>query len=209
MTTTGRASGDLVGGNLEMLARSVGVVDVSWRGCIVMVEANKASGWAWWTGPDPVALSGAFDHITGVALGSFDQFAGYRDRGWTVVDTLRDLLDDWACPSSAGFPWGTSTTRSPYRWGSPPSSTLTPAGSPPKRSFDSRPPCGTSAQPTTVCGLTPRARSLGQCPGLVYRPGPAPASQGVQRHEALHPCSFRLQASETMTSSQLLLLITA
>jgi muramoyltetrapeptide carboxypeptidase len=107
MTTTGRASGDLVGGNLEMLARSVGVVDVSWRGCIVMVEANKAAGLGMVDRAlTQLRLSGAFDHITGVALGSFDQFAGYRDRGWTVVDTLRDLLDDLGVPILGGLPLG-------------------------------------------------------------------------------------------------------
>jgi muramoyltetrapeptide carboxypeptidase len=51
LTTSGRASGDLAGGNLELLARSVGVVEVSWEGCILLLEANKAADWACWTAP--------------------------------------------------------------------------------------------------------------------------------------------------------------
>lgn len=107
MTTTGRASGDLVGGNLEIIARSVGVVEVSWQGCIVMVEANKAAGLGMVDRAlTQLRLSGALDHITGVAVGSFEEFTEYRDRGWTVVDTLHDLLDDLGVPILGGLPLG-------------------------------------------------------------------------------------------------------
>ncbi|NAZ80921.1 LD-carboxypeptidase [Kineococcus sp. R8] len=91
MTTNGTARGDLVGGNLEMLARSVGVIDVSWQGCILMVEANKAAGLGMVDRAlTQLRLSGALDHLTGVAVGSFDQFAGFQDRGgrsWTRSKT--------------------------------------------------------------------------------------------------------------------------
>jgi muramoyltetrapeptide carboxypeptidase len=107
LTTTGTARGDLVGGNLEMLARTVGVVDVSWRGCILLVEANKAAGLGMVDRAlTQLRLSGALDGVTGVALGSFDEFAGYEDRGWTVVDTLHDLLDDLEVPLLGGLPLG-------------------------------------------------------------------------------------------------------
>jgi muramoyltetrapeptide carboxypeptidase len=107
LSTTGRARGDLVGGNLEMLARSVGVVDVSWWGCILMVEANKAAGLGMVDRAlTQLRLSGALDDITGVAVGSFDQFAGYQDREWTIVDTLHDLLDDLGVPILGGLPLG-------------------------------------------------------------------------------------------------------
>jgi muramoyltetrapeptide carboxypeptidase len=107
MTSRGRAAGDLVGGNLEMLARSVGVVDVSWQGCILMVEANRAAGLGMVDRAlTQLRLSGALDHVAGVAVGSFDQFAGYEDRGWTVLDTLHDLLDDLGVPILGGLPLG-------------------------------------------------------------------------------------------------------
>jgi len=107
LTTTGRASGDLVGGNLEMLARTVGVVETSWQGCILLVEANKAAGLGMVDRAlTQLRLSGALDGITGVAVGSFEEFAGYRDREWTIVDTLHDLLDDLGVPVLGGLPLG-------------------------------------------------------------------------------------------------------
>ena len=107
LTTTGTARGDLVGGNLELLARSVGVVDVSWDGCILLLEAVKAAGLGMVDRAlTQLRLSGALDGVTGVALGSFDQFAGYTDRGWTVLDVLHDLLDDLGVPILGGLPLG-------------------------------------------------------------------------------------------------------
>lgn len=107
LTTHGTARGDLVGGNLEVLARSVGVVEVSWEGCIVLVEANKAAGLGMVDRAlIQLRLSGALDRIAGIAVGSFDQFAGFQDRGWTILDTLHDLLDDLGVPIVGGLPLG-------------------------------------------------------------------------------------------------------
>jgi muramoyltetrapeptide carboxypeptidase len=107
LTTTGSAEGPLFGGNLEMLARSVGVVDVDLAGGILLLEVNRAAG----LGMVDRALtqlrySGALDGVAGVALGSIDQFAGYEDRGWTILDTLRDHLDALGVPVLGGLPLG-------------------------------------------------------------------------------------------------------
>lgn len=107
LTTSGRARGDLVGGNLELLARSVGVVDVSWEGCILLLEANKAAGLGMVDRAlTQLRLSGALDDITAIAVGSFEEFAGYQDRGWTITETLHDLLDDLGVPILGGLPIG-------------------------------------------------------------------------------------------------------
>jgi muramoyltetrapeptide carboxypeptidase len=90
-----------------MLARSVGVVEVSWEGCILLLEANKAAGLGMVDRAlTQLRLSGALDHITAIALGSFDEFAGYQDRGWTITETLHDLLDDLGVPILGGLPIG-------------------------------------------------------------------------------------------------------
>ncbi|MBT2504225.1 LD-carboxypeptidase [Curtobacterium sp. ISL-83] len=107
LTTTGCVEGTLFGGNLEMLARSVGVVDLDLAGRIVLLEINRAAG----LGMIDRALtqlrySGALDGVAGVALGSIDQFAGYEDRGWTILDTLRDHLDALGVPVLGGLPLG-------------------------------------------------------------------------------------------------------
>ncbi|MEH3077852.1 MAG: LD-carboxypeptidase [Quadrisphaera sp.] len=107
LTSSGTARGDLVGGNLELLARCTGVVQPSWRGCIVLLEANRAAGLGMVDRAlTQLRLSGALDGVTGVAVGSFEQFTGYGDRGWTVLDTLHDLLDDLGVPVLGGLPLG-------------------------------------------------------------------------------------------------------
>ncbi|WP_267421896.1 MULTISPECIES: S66 peptidase family protein [unclassified Curtobacterium] len=107
LTTRGSVEGPLFGGNLEMLARSVGVVDFDVAGGILLLEVNRAAG----LGMVDRALtqlrySGALDGVVGVALGSIDQFAGYEDRGWTIVDTLRDHFEALGVPVLGGLPLG-------------------------------------------------------------------------------------------------------
>ncbi len=107
LTTSGVAAGTLVGGNLEMLARCVGVVEGEWTGCVLLVEANKAAGLGMVDRAlTQLRLSGALDGVTGIAVGSFEEFTGYEDRGWTVIDVLRDLLDGLGVPILGGLPLG-------------------------------------------------------------------------------------------------------
>ncbi|MEW1960450.1 LD-carboxypeptidase [Kineococcus sp. NPDC059986] len=107
LTTTGTATGDLVGGNLELLARTVGVVEVSWQRCILLLEANRAAGLGMVDRAlTQLRLSGALDGVVGVAIGSTEEFTGFTDRGWNVLDTLHDLLDDLGVPLLGGLPMG-------------------------------------------------------------------------------------------------------
>lgn len=107
LTTTGTATGPLIGGNLEMLARSVGVVDLDLRGCVLLIEANRTAGLGMVDRAlTQLILSGVLDQITGIALGRFDGFEGYQDRGWTVVDVLHDRLNALGVPILAGLPLG-------------------------------------------------------------------------------------------------------
>ncbi len=107
LTTRGRATGWLAGGNLEMLARSVGVVEVSFAGHVIVLEVNRAAG----LGMVDRALtqlvdSGTLDKVSGIALGVLEGFDGYRDRGWDVLDVLRDRLGLLGVPILAGLPLG-------------------------------------------------------------------------------------------------------
>lgn len=107
LTTTGRATGRLAGGNLEMLARGVGVLDVELGGHVLLVEINRAAG----LGMVDRALtqlidSGSLDGIVGVAVGTLEGFDDYRDRGWDVLDVLRDRLGLLGVPILAGLPLG-------------------------------------------------------------------------------------------------------
>ena len=107
LTTTGRATGPLAGGNLEMLARGVGVLDVDLIGHVLLIEINRAAG----LGMVDRALtqlidSGSLEGIVGVAVGTLDGFEGYRDRGWDVRDVLRERLGTLRVPILAGLPLG-------------------------------------------------------------------------------------------------------
>lgn len=107
LTTSGAAEGPLAGGNLEMLARSVGVLDVDLSGHVLLLEINRSAG----LGMVDRALtqlldSGALDGVVGVALGELDGFDGYVDRGWSILDVLADRLSRLRVPILAGLPLG-------------------------------------------------------------------------------------------------------
>ena len=50
--------------------------------------------------------SGAMDGVAAIALGSFEGFRGYTDRGWTVTDVLRDRLGALGVPVLGGLGLG-------------------------------------------------------------------------------------------------------
>lgn len=107
LTTTGTASGPLAGGNLEMLARSVGVVDNDLDGHVLLLEINRAAGLGMVDRAlTQLLLSGALAGISGVAVGVLEGFEGYQDRGWTVLDVLHDRLGPLGVPILAGLPLG-------------------------------------------------------------------------------------------------------
>jgi muramoyltetrapeptide carboxypeptidase len=107
LTTTGSVAGPLFGGNLEMLARSVGVVDNDLDGHVLLLEINRAAGLGMVDRAlTQLLLSGALAGVSGVAVGVLEGFEGYQDRGWTVLDVLHDRLGSLGVPILAGLPLG-------------------------------------------------------------------------------------------------------
>lgn len=110
----------MIGGNLAMLATSVGVRVPSMSGAIVFLEDQRVVG----IGTIDRQLtqlveSGVLDGIVGVALGSFEAFRGYSDRGWTIVDVLNDRLGQLGVPVLGGLFAGhdlSATMGRPTRW---------------------------------------------------------------------------------------------
>jgi muramoyltetrapeptide carboxypeptidase len=107
----GRATGRLIGGNLASLATSVGVRVPSMDGAILLLEDQRVVG----LGTIDRRLtqlvhSGTLDGIAGVALGSFEGFRGYSDRGWTFVDVFNDRLGALGVPVLGGLPAGHDLT---------------------------------------------------------------------------------------------------
>ena len=107
LTTHGQASGPLFGGNLEMLARSVGVLEFDLRGHVLLLEINRSAGLGHVDRAlTQLIMSGVLDGIVGVALGWLSGFEDHVDRGWTVIDVLRDRLGGLDVPVLAGLPFG-------------------------------------------------------------------------------------------------------
>jgi muramoyltetrapeptide carboxypeptidase len=107
LTTRGVVSGPMIGGNLEMLARSVGVLDLDLRGQILLLELNRAAGLGMVDRAlSQLLMSGTLRGVQGVALGHLQGFEDYVDRGWDVIDVLRERLAELAVPILSGLPLG-------------------------------------------------------------------------------------------------------
>lgn len=103
----GRATGPLIGGNLREVAGAIGAGLPDLRGAIVFLEDFRQIG----LGQVDRQLThlrraGALDGIAGVALGLFTGFDDYVDRGWDLLDVLRDRLGDLGVPVLGGLPAG-------------------------------------------------------------------------------------------------------
>jgi len=107
LTTRGVAEGRLFGGSLEMLARTIGVFELDLHGHVLLLEANRAAGLGMIDRAlAQLRMSGSLNGITGLAVGRFDGYEGFADRGWTVLDVLHDHLDDLGLPILGGLPLG-------------------------------------------------------------------------------------------------------
>ncbi|HEX7302041.1 LD-carboxypeptidase [Lentzea sp.] len=103
----GTARGNVVGGHLGTLAWSVGAGLPSLDGAILFVEAPRAVGLGHVDRQlTQLARSGSIQGLRGVALGRFPGFEDYTDRGWTVLDVLRDQLERWGVPVVGGIDVG-------------------------------------------------------------------------------------------------------
>jgi muramoyltetrapeptide carboxypeptidase len=103
----GQAKGPLVGGNLREIAGAVGVGLPSLDGAIVLLEEQRLVGLGQIDRQlTQLIRSGSLNGVVGVALGLFSGFDDFTDRGWTLVDVLRDHLGELGVPVLGGLPLG-------------------------------------------------------------------------------------------------------
>jgi muramoyltetrapeptide carboxypeptidase len=100
LTTAGRATGRLIGGNLEMIATAAGWALPSLDGAILLIEDIGK-----WPGAidRPLTMlrkAGHFDGLAGIAIGQFTSFE------FDVVELLRDHLEHLNVPILGGLPLG-------------------------------------------------------------------------------------------------------
>lgn len=106
-TTSGRASGRLLGGNLFAVAGSVGVGLPAFDGAILFLEDLRKHGLGVVDRQlTQLLASGTLEGVAGVVLGSFEQFDSLRDRGWSLLDVFADRLGSLGVPILGGLPCG-------------------------------------------------------------------------------------------------------
>ena len=104
ISVPGQARGPLIGGNLAMLATSVGVCVPDLTGAILFLEDQRVVGLGTIDRQlTQLIASGTLDGIVGIALGSFEAFRGYTDRAWTITDVFADRLATLGVPVLGGL----------------------------------------------------------------------------------------------------------
>lgn len=106
----GNAQGRLIGGNLQMVATSIGVHMPPMNGAILFLEYHRAGLGTIDRYLTQLLRSNILDGIVGVALGSFECCRDFTDRGWNVTDVLSDRLGKLNVPVLGGLYAGHNLT---------------------------------------------------------------------------------------------------
>ncbi len=107
LTTQGKATGTLLGGNLDMIASAAGWALPSLDGAILLIEGVGMGLGQIDRQLTMLANAGHLDGLRGVAVGQFTRCGTYGD--WTAVDVLRDRLARLRVPILGGLPVGHGT----------------------------------------------------------------------------------------------------
>ncbi len=102
----GRATGVLLGGNLDTIGRSVGWACPSFDGAILLIEDVDKAIRATDRTLTQLLESECLDGIKGVAVGQFISTAEERPGKWSIVDLLLDRLAPLGVPVLGGLPIG-------------------------------------------------------------------------------------------------------
>jgi muramoyltetrapeptide carboxypeptidase len=105
LTTCGRATGRLIGGNLDTIAACAGWALPSLDGAILLLEAVEMQIGQVDRQLTMLRKAGHLDGIVGIAVG---QFTGFKPSsgGLTIIDLLRDHLARLGVPVLGGLPVG-------------------------------------------------------------------------------------------------------
>jgi muramoyltetrapeptide carboxypeptidase len=108
LTTSGRASGLLIGGNQDMVATAAGWTLPSLAGAILLLEAYNLRLGHIDRQLTMLHKSGRLDGVRAVAVGQYTKCGSDAEtRGdWTAIDVLRDRLSLLGVPILGGLPIG-------------------------------------------------------------------------------------------------------
>jgi muramoyltetrapeptide carboxypeptidase len=102
----GVATGLLMGGNLDMIATSVGWACPSFDGAILFIEDVDKQIGRLDRALTQLLRSGLLDGVKGVAVGQFIRCAEEKPDKWSIVDVLYDRLSPLGVPMLGGLPIG-------------------------------------------------------------------------------------------------------
>jgi len=109
LSTSGRATGFLMGGSLMAMATSVGAGLPDLDGAILLLETERPPGLGLGfidRQLTQLLRSGALHGLAAVALGRFPDYEGYVDRGWTLLDVVADRFAGLGVPVLGGLELG-------------------------------------------------------------------------------------------------------
>jgi muramoyltetrapeptide carboxypeptidase len=112
LSTSGQATGILLGGNLMAIATLVGAGLPSLDGAILLLETERPLGLGLGfidRQLTQLQRSGALHGLRGIALGRFPGYEEHRDRGWTLSNVLADHLTRLNVPVLGGLEVGHGT----------------------------------------------------------------------------------------------------
>lgn len=102
----GTARGILMGGNLNLIGRSVGWACPNFAGCILFIEAVDTYIGQIDSTLTQLRRAGCLDGLKGVAVGQFIRSAEPKLGKWSVIDVLQDQLAGLGVPILGGLPIG-------------------------------------------------------------------------------------------------------
>jgi muramoyltetrapeptide carboxypeptidase len=112
LSTSGQATGFLMGGNLMAVATLVGAGLPDLDGAILLLETERPPGLGLGfidRQLTQLLRSGALDGVRGIALGRFPGYENVSDRGWTLLDVLADRFAELDIPVLGGLELGHGT----------------------------------------------------------------------------------------------------
>lgn len=104
LTTSGKVTGTLIGGHLDMIATAAGWTLPNLDGAILLIEDVEKGIGHIDRNLTRLIKSGSLAGVKGVAVGQFTNFT--PSKGLTVVDVLRDRLSLLGVPVLGGLPLG-------------------------------------------------------------------------------------------------------
>lgn len=112
LSTTGQATGFLMGGSLMAVATLVGAGLPDLDGAILLLETERPPGLGLGfidRQLTQLLRSGALHGVQAIALGRFPGYEDHTDRGWTLLDVVADRFADLKVPILGGLELGHGT----------------------------------------------------------------------------------------------------